>query len=236
MAIAVTETTSLIAFALPSIPYSVQIARFYIRAALIYHDLCDYAEDAGTVTSELVTNAINHAGTPAFGLQVMHLAGSGAVAVIVTDSSPDPPVKHDPAEDTDHGRGLNIVEALTASWGWMPEDLGKSVYAILAPKEATPMETPMETISDLPMLHDIDADYSPRYVKLARVIRGKIESGEYQRGDPVPAAALVNEHKVSMRVAWAALAMLAANRYVARAGSFKPYKVTWDAARGEEQG
>ena len=87
----------------------------------------------------------------------------------------------------------------------------------------------MEAISDLPMLHDIDADYSPQYVKLARIIRAKIESGEYKRGDPVPAAGLAREHKISMRVAWAALAMLAANRYLSRPGSFKPYHVTWDA-------
>jgi hypothetical protein len=93
----------------------------------------------------------------------------------------------------------------------------------------------MEAISDLPMLDDMDADYSPQYVKLARIIRGKIESGDYQRGDPVPAAVLVHEHRVSMRVAWAALAMLAANRYVARTASFKPYQVTWDSAPGEGQ-
>jgi hypothetical protein len=87
----------------------------------------------------------------------------------------------------------------------------------------------MEAISDLPMLNDIDADYSPQYVKLARIIRGRIESGEYKHGDPVPAAGLVHEHKVSMRVAWAALAMLAANKYLTRPSSFKPYHVTWGA-------
>jgi len=27
----------------------------------------------------------------------------------------------------------------------------------------------MADISDLPMLHDIDADYTPQYVKLARI-------------------------------------------------------------------
>ena len=132
MAIATPETTSLIAFTLPSTPYSVQMARFYIRAALTYHDLGDYSEDAKTVTSELVTNAIKHAGARKFGLEVMHLAGSGAVAVIVTDPSPSPPVKRDPVEDTEHGRGLNIVEALSARWGWRPEVPGKAVYAILA--------------------------------------------------------------------------------------------------------
>jgi hypothetical protein len=62
----------------------------------------------------------------------MHLAGSGAVAVIVTDLSPDPPVKRDPAGDTEHGRGLHIVDALSTSWGWRTEARGKAVYAILA--------------------------------------------------------------------------------------------------------
>ena len=94
----------------------------------------------------------------------------------------------------------------------------------------------MEAISDLPMHNDIDADYSPQYVRLARIIRAKIESGDYRRGDPVPAADLAREHKISMRVAWAALAMLAANRYVARPGSFKPYHVTWDAGQAHASG
>jgi hypothetical protein len=36
----------------------------------------------------------------------------------------------------------------------------------------------MEAISGLPRRHDIDADYSPQYVQLARIIRDKIESGD----------------------------------------------------------
>jgi DNA-binding GntR family transcriptional regulator len=88
----------------------------------------------------------------------------------------------------------------------------------------------MEAISDLPMLHDIDADYSPQYVKLARIIRARIESGHYQHGDPIPASNLVHEHAVSERVAQAALAMLAANRYVTHPAAFRPYSVTWKAA------
>jgi DNA-binding GntR family transcriptional regulator len=85
----------------------------------------------------------------------------------------------------------------------------------------------MEAISDLPMLHDIDADYSPQYVKLARIVRAKIESGHYGHADPIPAAELSQEHSVSNRVARAALAMLAANRYVTHAANFRPYIVTW---------
>ena len=77
------------------------------------------------------------------------------------------------------------------------------------------------------MHHDIDADYTPQYVQLARILRDKIESGQYQRGDTLRAADLACGHKVSIRVTYSALAMLAANRYVARLGSFTSYSVTW---------
>jgi len=87
----------------------------------------------------------------------------------------------------------------------------------------------MADISDLPMLHDIDADYSPQYVKLARVLREKIESGDYQRGDLLPAADLASEYKVSVQVTYSALAMLAANRYVSRPGTFRSYSIIWQA-------
>jgi len=88
----------------------------------------------------------------------------------------------------------------------------------------------MAYISDLPMLHDIDADYTPQYVKLARVLRDKIESGKYDRGDTLPAADLAREYNVSIRVTYAALATLAANRYVDRPGAFTSYSVIRPAA------
>jgi len=88
----------------------------------------------------------------------------------------------------------------------------------------------MEAISDLPMLNDIDADYSPQYVKLGCILRTKIESGQYKRGDRVPAAGLAREHNVSIKVAWSALAMLAANRYLTCPGPFDPYHVTFNAS------
>ena len=89
----------------------------------------------------------------------------------------------------------------------------------------------MEAIPDLPMLHDMDADYSPQYVKLARVIRAKIEAGEYRSGDRITAPALADKYKVSKAVALHALAMLAANRYLADV-PFQPYYVTWETTQG----
>lgn len=88
----------------------------------------------------------------------------------------------------------------------------------------------MEAISDLPMLHDMDADYSPQYVKLARILRDKIKSGDLKRLDALPAQGLATEYGVSARVAYAALEMLAANRYVGRPKGFRSYRVTWDAS------
>jgi anti-sigma regulatory factor (Ser/Thr protein kinase) len=130
IAITATETTSLVAFTLPGTPYSVRMARFYVRAALGYHDLADYAEDVEAVTSELVSNAISHADASSIGLELLRLEESGAVAVVVTDPCPHPPVKHDPGADVEGGRGLLVVEALSARWGWTPRDLGKAVFAI----------------------------------------------------------------------------------------------------------
>ena len=40
---------------------------------------------------------------------------------------------------------------------------------------------PVQTTSDLPMLDDIDANYSPQYVKLVQTIRDIIRSGRFQR-------------------------------------------------------
>jgi GntR family transcriptional regulator len=88
----------------------------------------------------------------------------------------------------------------------------------------------MADISDLPMLHDIDADYTPQYVKLARILRDKIQAGEYKPGDVLPGADLAHEYGVSIRVAYAALAMLAANGYISRSAGLGSYRVIWQAA------
>jgi anti-sigma regulatory factor (Ser/Thr protein kinase) len=134
MAIATMQTASLVAFTLPSSPYSVQMARFYVRAALNYHDLGDYADDAQTIASELVTNAVTHADASTVGLELTWLEGARSLVIVVTDPCPSPPVKRDPIDDAEHWRGLHLVEALSARWGWRPQDPGKAVFAILTRK------------------------------------------------------------------------------------------------------
>ena len=42
----------IIAFILPGIPESVRIARFHVRAAFVFHDLGQLADDAAVITSD----------------------------------------------------------------------------------------------------------------------------------------------------------------------------------------
>lgn len=126
----------LIAFMLPSIPESVRIARFHVRAALSFHELGQYADDAEIIISELVTNAIQHGYcdvTKTIGITLARSRDQDAVIVAVSDSSPDGPVMRIAPIDSKPGRGLLIVESL-CHWGWRPEPGGKAVFAILATK------------------------------------------------------------------------------------------------------
>lgn len=131
MSSTMTQTTALMAFALPSTPHSVPLARSCVRSALCDHGMGGYVEDAEMVTSELVTNAVEHADALTIGLELLKLEGSAAVAIVVTDPSRLPPILCDPPADLEQGRGLNIVAALSARWGWIPQGTGKAVFAIL---------------------------------------------------------------------------------------------------------
>ena len=125
----------LIAFVLPGTPESVRTARFHVRAALGFHGLDDYADDAAVITSELVTNAVQHVsgdGTETIGVTLARAWNPPAVTIVVSDSSPDCPRRCATPADGQRGRGLQIVEALSAHWGWRPQDGGKAVFAVLA--------------------------------------------------------------------------------------------------------
>ena len=92
-----------------------------------------------------------------------------------------------------------------------------------------------EAISELPMLNDMDADYSPQYVKLARILRGKIKTGELGRFATLRASDLATDYHVSAPVAYATLEMLAANRYIDRLKGARYYHVAWDIAHTRSQ-
>ena len=124
----------LIALALPGIPRSVPAARSRVRAALGLHGPGAYADDAEIITSELVTNAVQHLGdngTKTIGVTITYAGSPAAVTIAVSDSSPRGPIRRDTPPGSEQGRGLQIIEALSAYWGWRQEGGGKVIFAVL---------------------------------------------------------------------------------------------------------
>ena len=128
-------STRLIALVLPGIPGSVPAARRHVRHALGLHGLGEFAQDAAIITSELVANAVQHAcgnGAARIGVTLTRAGNPAAVTVAVSDSCSQGPGRRETPADDEQGRGLQIVAALSARWGWRCEDGGKAVFAVLA--------------------------------------------------------------------------------------------------------
>lgn len=88
------------------------------------------AELAVLLTSEIVTNAVVHAGPHPVGEMlglVLEQIGE-LVRVEVTDWSPALPVVGDGAMDGASGRGLHLLHALATEWGVIPSETGKVVW------------------------------------------------------------------------------------------------------------
>ncbi|HET9058556.1 MAG TPA: ATP-binding protein [Acidimicrobiales bacterium] len=87
------------------------------------------------VTSELVTNAILHAGTPVT-MRVSLEPGGRSARVEVHDNVPPggralgASRAHPPGQATS-GRGLAMVSWLASEWGVRREDSGKTVWAVV---------------------------------------------------------------------------------------------------------
>ena len=92
---------------------------------------CPEITDAATlIVSELVTNAIVHAATPAE-LRAQWLNGVLRLEVLdnAEGSPPDPRIAE---PDDENGRGLLLVDALSTAWGVESTDHGKVVWAEVA--------------------------------------------------------------------------------------------------------
>lgn len=127
---------------LPGTPQAPSSARTLVRAALA--DWAAFglpgadrltgrlADDALVVVSELVTNAVVHAGTDVE-LSCRLEPGGGALVVEVADHHPSrAPRDTEPSyEAPEHGRGLRLVAALSESWGVTYRRGAKTVWARL---------------------------------------------------------------------------------------------------------
>ncbi|MEV4641361.1 ATP-binding protein [Actinoplanes sp. NPDC049548] len=87
-------------------------------------------DDACLVITELVSNAIKHAGMPASVL--LSRRGRG-IHLAVRDNDPrlPRPVETPAGPKQTHGLGLRLVQATAAAWGAMPTEDGKVVWAAI---------------------------------------------------------------------------------------------------------
>jgi anti-sigma regulatory factor (Ser/Thr protein kinase) len=113
---------------LPGEPGSVGEAREFVRRSCsgLNPHLIDTAE---LLTSELVTNAILHAGSD-ITMEVNRTATH--VRVSVADSGPGEPVINPSQTQLESGRGLSIVRDLASSWGVDRRESGKAVWFTLS--------------------------------------------------------------------------------------------------------
>jgi anti-sigma regulatory factor (Ser/Thr protein kinase) len=84
------------------------------------------------VVTELVTNAVIHAGQAGPITVDVWRTPRGNLAVVVCDGSPKPPVLGDVYDSGQHGHGLALVAAETIAWGSRPVAGGKAVFATIA--------------------------------------------------------------------------------------------------------
>ena len=86
------------------------------------------SDDAVLVASELLTNAIVHAGSaPTLTVRIGH----DHIRLEVSDQSSVPP-RISGRADGGGGFGLRVVDVASRAWGWIPNASGKTVWSEVA--------------------------------------------------------------------------------------------------------
>lgn len=115
---------------------AVPCARGHVRSVATEWGLRGLADTAELLASELVTNAINasqHLGSSEPPVVRLWLVSDQTSLVInVWDSCKEMPVRKEADVDDLSGRGLMIIDTLSADWGSFEEAQGKVVWAMLS--------------------------------------------------------------------------------------------------------
>jgi anti-sigma regulatory factor (Ser/Thr protein kinase) len=125
---------------LAALPTAPACARGHVRSLAHEWGLADLADTAELLASELVTNAIQASArlktlaTPVVRIRVT--SDRESLTVHVWDANEAVPIRHEAGPDDDGGRGLMIIDALSAAWGSYPDSTGKSVWATIIRKQA----------------------------------------------------------------------------------------------------
>jgi anti-sigma regulatory factor (Ser/Thr protein kinase) len=103
---------------LTALPSAVPCARLHARHLLREWDMADLTDSIELITSELVTNALQASGTAAQAapISLWLLSDQAQVVVLVWDASAMRPVPMRAGAESEKGRGLVLVEAVSARW------------------------------------------------------------------------------------------------------------------------
>ncbi len=114
--------SSLVQVFLSVAPEAAKAARDFTKATLAEWQLDELVTEAVLIASELVTNAVRHGGCCSGDSNPVELAWqrqASRIVCVVTDCNSQPPVLGAADQDAESGRGLQVVQALAATWGWM---------------------------------------------------------------------------------------------------------------------
>lgn len=106
-------------------PSSVSAARRIVRDTLTEAERDDLIEAAQLLVSEVVTNALVHAGTE---IDFRASIDTDGLRVEVTDGSTQHPVPRNYGAMAGTGRGLRLLEQLVDRWGTLAHEDGKTVW------------------------------------------------------------------------------------------------------------
>ena len=140
---------------LPAAASSAGEARRFVKAALERWDLDVLCEAATLLVSELVSNAVLHAGTA---VRVRVRRDGSRVRVEVHDGDRRAPARKHYSSMATTGRGLLLVERLSSGWGVEASDSGKQVWFELD-SARRPAEEAMAFDLDLDLFDDLDLGF-----------------------------------------------------------------------------
>ncbi len=102
------------------------LARAFLREATCVAHAGEVLDDAVLLVSEVVTNAVLHGGSP---IVVTVECDGRALQVRVRDGSPVLPTPRETGStDDENGRGLRLIDLISAEWGVDPAPEGKNVW------------------------------------------------------------------------------------------------------------
>ncbi|WP_307248817.1 ATP-binding protein [Catenuloplanes indicus] len=111
------------------LPGASLVAREVVTEACMRWGLPDAVAPASLIVSELVANVVDHAHTS----MTLEIAlRPGRLLISMRDGSRVPPMlRRDTTAPSARGRGLLLIEAVSADWGYRLDAAGKTVWTAL---------------------------------------------------------------------------------------------------------